>query len=192
MTGTVKLDRAKRHLDELTNELNAFFAAKPYKVGTRYDPETKKIVYYLTDVTDMPPSVASICGDVIQNLRSALDHLAYDVWVRESGGQGSAKKIYFPIDEDLAGYSKNRGRKTRGISPRSLAVIDSVKPYKGGNDILWRIHELNNIDKHRLLVTVGSSFHGVDIGSHMVHMMRKNPQFAGTPFAHMPDLSMCR
>ena len=33
-------------------------------------------------------------------------------------------------------------------------AIDALKPYGGGNDFLWRLHDLNNIDKHRLLFTV--------------------------------------
>lgn len=32
-------------------------------------------------------------------------------------------------------------------------MLDSLKPYKGGADALWRLHELNKIDKHRLLLT---------------------------------------
>ena len=33
-------------------------------------------------------------------------------------------------------------------------AIDAARPYKGGNQALWSIHELNNIDKHRSLFTV--------------------------------------
>jgi hypothetical protein len=38
----------------------------------------------------------------------------------------------------------------------AVKAIDGFEPYKGGNDLLWRIHELNNIDKHRALFTVDS------------------------------------
>ena len=75
-------------------------------------------------------------------------------------------------------YEKEKGRKTKGISQSALNLIDKAKPYKGGNDILWEIHELNNIDKHRLLVTVGSSFGSVDIGAHMQELMKTSfPNF---------------
>jgi hypothetical protein len=39
-------------------------------------------------------------------------------------------------------------------------AIHAIKPYKGGNDTLWRIHELNRIDKHRLLLTACSTHTG--------------------------------
>ncbi len=38
----------------------------------------------------------------------------------------------------------------------AIEAIDRLKPYKGGNEPLWKIHELNNIDKHRFLFTVGN------------------------------------
>src|ERR1022692_1403938 len=39
----------------------------------------------------------------------------------------------------------------------AIDAISALKPYKDGNDVLWRLHRLNNIDKHRLLVAVGSA-----------------------------------
>jgi hypothetical protein len=40
----------------------------------------------------------------------------------------------------------------------AIAAIDAAKPYKGGNEPLWRIHELNNIDKHRSLFSVAHDY----------------------------------
>jgi hypothetical protein len=59
------------------------------------------------------------------------------------------------------------------MSQAAVNLIDSVKPYKGGNDLLWKIHELNRIDKHRLLVTVGSSFQSMDVGAHLRTLIAK-------------------
>ncbi len=34
--------------------------------------------------------------------------------------------------------------------------MDSIEPYKGGKgNILWRLHQLNNVDKHRVLHRLG-------------------------------------
>lgn len=41
----------------------------------------------------------------------------------------------------------------KGMCPKAIKAIDALKPYKGGNDALWRIHELDNIDKHCALFT---------------------------------------
>ncbi len=168
-----KIDRAKQHLGELQIEISAFFASNPYRIGTRRDSQTKRLVYYLTDVASVPDKIALISGDVIQNLRSALDHLAYDLFISENKGTVSSKHIYFPIEKDLQTYEKEKVRKTKGISGKKLKLIDSIQPYKGGNDTLWTIAMLNNIDKHRLLITVGSTFGSVDIGSLMIAQMKK-------------------
>jgi hypothetical protein len=41
-----------------------------------------------------------------------------------------------------------------------------MKPYKGGNETLWRLHRLNNIDKHRLLIpaVTGLTHHSITPG----------------------------
>ncbi len=189
MTWQVKLERAERHYAELQAVLKIFFSTNPYKISTRRN-DAGKLVYYLSDVADVPVELSLITGDVIQNLRSALDHLAYDLWVREANGRGREDKIYFPIDKDEASYNRNKAGKTQGISAQSLAIIDSLSPYPGGNDALWRIHTLNNRDKHRLLVTVGSSFQSMDLGAYMMANMRKMPDLPERMRANMPDLSL--
>jgi hypothetical protein len=187
MTWQAKLERAKRHFTELETALASYFATIPYKVSTRRDG-AGKLVYYLSEVGELPVEFSLITGDVIQNLRSALDHLAYDLWVKEANGRGRGDKIYFPIDKDEASYNRSKVNKTQGISAQSLSIIDSLKPYPGGNDALWRIHTLNNRDKHRLLVTVGSSFGSLDIGSHIMAQMRRMPGLPESMRTNLPDL----
>ena len=189
MTRQAKLERAKRHYAELEAALKSFFSTNPYKISTRRN-DAGKLVYYLSDVADVPVELSLITGDVIQNLRSALDHLAYDLWVKEASGRGRDDKIYFPIDKDEASYNRNKVGKTQGISAQSLAIIDSLSPYPGGNDDLWRIHTLNNRDKHRLLVTVGSSFQSMDLGAYMMASMRKMANLPEHMRANLPDLPL--
>ena len=189
MTWQVKLARAKRHYAELDAILKFFFSRNPYKVSARRNT-VGKLVYYVSEVTDVPVELSLVTGDVIQNLRSALDHLAYELWVKEANGRGRGAKIYFPIDKDRTSYNKNKAGKTQGISARSVAIIDSLTPYPGGNDALWRIHTLNNRDKHRLLVTVGSSFQSLDLGAYMMASMRKMPNMPEEMRDNLPDLPL--
>ncbi len=170
---TAKLERAKQHKEELQKEIKSFFDSQPYKIGTKSDPQSKRLIYYLVKADVVPEKIALITGDVIQNLRSSLDHLAYMLFTVGPGNGTQGHHIYFPIAEDFDQYESNKNRKTEGITQQAKDLIDKVKPYKGGNDNLWKIQELNNIDKHRLLVTVGSSFGSVDVGAHMQESMRK-------------------
>ena len=164
---TSKLERAKQLKEELQKEVKFFFDSQPYKIDTKLDPQSKHLIYYLVKADEIPEKIALITGDITQNLRSSLDHLAYKLFAAGPGNGTEGRHIYFPIAKDFDQYKKDKSRKTEGLAQPAKELIDEVKPYKGGNDIIWKIHELNNIDKHRLLVTVGSSFGSVDIGKHL-------------------------
>lgn len=162
----LKTERAKKHLNDLEIEIGAFVNSNPYEVRGERNPQTGQPFYYVASVArDIPIRVALIAGDVIQNLRSALDHLAWNIM--EVGEADLAapltyserKQISFPItDTDSpTEYEVSRKRKVKGMRNDAVRVIDGFKPYKGGNDTLWILNQLNNIDKHRLLITVGMS-----------------------------------
>lgn len=56
-----------------------------------------------------------------------------------------------------------------GALQETFDAIDVLKPYKGGNDLLWALYRLNNIEKHRLLLTVGSQAAGINLGQLMAN-----------------------
>jgi hypothetical protein len=171
---TSKIDRAKHLKKEMEMALQIFFASQPYKIDTKTDAQSKRLIYYVTRADTVPVEIALITGDVIQNLRSALDHLAYKLFTLYSGNGTSGSHIYFPIVDNFAQYEREKGGKTRGIAQQAKVAIDTIRPYHGGNDTLWKIHKLNIIDKHRLLVTVGSSFGSMDLGAHLQDSMQRN------------------
>ncbi len=180
---TSKIDRATNLRKELEEALRTFFASDPYKIETKRDPQSHQLVYYVTKVDEVPDEIALITGDIIQNLRSALDHLAYQLFTLGSGNGTGGYHIYFPIAEDYAEYERQKSRKTTGMAQQAKDIIDTIKPYRGGNDTLWKIHKLNNIDKHRLLVTIGSSMRSADLGAHAVEEMRR-----AFPELNVPDM----
>ena len=73
---TLKLERAKKHILDLESEWTTFLKTKPYHVVFKDDLQTGERIYYVERVNDIPPVILVIVGDVLQNLRSALDHLA--------------------------------------------------------------------------------------------------------------------
>jgi hypothetical protein len=172
----VKVYRAKKHLSNLESEVIAFRDKQIYGSIADSDPTARKLReddprIAVIDFKDLAPnnptsigfslrtfrvlSFAAVCmaGDVVQNLRSALDYLANQlVWV--GSGDPPSRRVEFPIAKDADTYEREKARKVKGMCPKAVKAIDALKPYKGGNDALWRIHELNNIDKHRTLFTV--------------------------------------
>jgi hypothetical protein len=168
-----KVERSKKHIVELQAEVAGFLATNPYVIGTKRNPETRQLIYYVTGVRETPVSLALIAGDVLQNLRSALDHLAHQLIAIGTGHPGPFPYAYFPISNDVAAYEAKKGGQIKGMRPDAVTAIDAVKPYAGGNDTLWRLHKLNQIDKHRVLITVGSVFQSVDLGGYGFRSMLK-------------------
>jgi hypothetical protein len=169
----VKIERAKQHIHELNSEIRAFFDTNPFIVGTKRNPKTRQLIYYLVSVHEVPLTIAAIAGDILQNLRSALDHLAYQLVLVGRGSGDPLRHVYFPIADDAKKYESEKIKKTRGMREAAIKAIDAVKPYRGGNDILWHLNRLNNVDKHRLLITVGSAYRSINVGPHSDHFMQK-------------------
>ena len=162
---TLKVKRAKEHITELETETRRFLDTDPYKVGTKHDPQTRELVYYVTSVEPTPDCLSLIAGDAIQCLMSALDHLAYQLVCSDTGDNPpNPSRIYFPIADSPSEYESRKGGKVKGASQDTIDAIDALKPYKGGNDLLWMLYKLNNVEKHRLLLTVGSQAAGVHLG----------------------------
>jgi hypothetical protein len=118
---------------------------------------------------------------VLQNLRSSLDHLAFELFMIDTQGiAGDGKHVSFPIFDDATAYANHASEKTKGMLGNAIAAIDATRPYLGGNKILWQIHRLNNIDKHRFLIAVGSAYQSFDAGAHMQPMLSQlGPEWAG-------------
>lgn len=183
---TRKVDRAKQRMTELGQELAAFWALDPFEIKMRTESRTGAVTYYISRAVAVPDSVSLVAGDVIQNLRTALDQLAYQLFVKQSGTTSPSRHVYFPISKDETTYGAEKGRKTKGMSAGAVSAIDSVRPYGGsGNETLWHLHELNNLDKHRMLMTVGGAFASVDIGGDLVGQMRQL-----MPDVELPNLAL--
>ena len=144
--------------------LLAFKKSSPYKIGGKDDPKTGHLLYYITKADDVPLLIAVIAGDVLQNLRTALDYIAWQICPASLRHPQTS----FPVSDNATKYEAEKLRKIKGMPQAAIDAIDATKPYKGGNDTLWRLHRLNIIDKHRLLLTVGTAFSAVNIGPHAV------------------------
>jgi len=157
----VKVERAKKHLKDFDLQAEAFRDAYTHVIGTKKDPQTQQAIRYFTKLPISKFEVLAVAGDVLQNLRSALDHLAFhlvEVGLRRPVGEKIGKRIAFPIIEKASEYEGFKTRKIKGARKATVKAIDALKPYKGGNHALWLLHYVNNVDKHRHLIKVGGDY----------------------------------
>ena len=153
----VKIERAKKHLLDLETLLKQFRNERLNVVGSKGDFKAGHATHFHVDLPILPFDALAAAGDIVHNLRSALDHLAYQLVVVGSGKEPS-RRVEFPIARDHAAYEDGKAKKVEGMRPLAVKHIDNLQPYKGGNQLLWRIHELDNIDKHRTLFTVAHDY----------------------------------
>jgi hypothetical protein len=160
----LKLKRADKHIADLHDALSTFKKSNPCRIGTKRDPNTRCLSYYIESFDDVPSDIGLIAADTLFNLRSALDHVVMQLWIT-GGRQGKEAAVMFPIFDSPSKYSAQKHGKIQGLRPDAVKAIDFIQPYKGGRgQSLWVLHELNNTDKHRLLLTVGGGFNGMNIG----------------------------
>nr|WP_298414061.1 hypothetical protein [uncultured Halomonas sp.] len=148
----LKVERARSHIRELSNNIVDYLKSKPFKVVITQHPGSKEQLWMLRVRHDIPRVYAAIIGDVIHNLRASLDLLATEL-VTKSGGDPN--KIYFPFGNDET--SLDNMIKRRGIDQAGkeiVGLIKSLKPYKGGNELLRGLHDLDITDKHKSLIPV--------------------------------------
>jgi hypothetical protein len=145
-----KVDRAKVHLDALTEAVEAWKKSQSTSFSDYDNLERGEYVVELR-----PPNVdirtALIAGDFICCLRSSLDHLA---WQLAATGSGNPNKVSFPmIGVDNPDNQRLFIKSTIGIPEEALVTIRSLQPYQVGDKYkrkyLWILHTLWNIDKHR-------------------------------------------
>jgi len=160
----IKVERAKKHLRDLAAEV---LAKEGVGVVTRnLDTQGGKgsantIKFGLTnDAPKIVPcfsaDVLAGVGDIAHNLRTALDHLMCHLLL--VAGSKITKQDYFPISESFDRYESRKAGIVNRVRPKVIETLDWLKPYKGGNDDLWRVHELDRIDKHRALFTLAHDF----------------------------------
>jgi hypothetical protein len=158
LNSKLKLDRAKKHIIELNNDIINYVKSKPYRVVIESDPKSPNHLWTLRVRHEVPCHFSAIIGDAIHNMRSALDLLASDL-VRANNG--NVKNVYFPFANDANSLEDAiEIRKIARAGEDVVNIIRSLKPYKGGNDRLRAIHDLDITDKHKALIP---SLHHVGI-----------------------------
>ena|SRR5438477_8587382 len=184
---TPKIERAYKHILEIEAAIIAFRQTDPYAFRPKPNPQTGAIDYCVAEAPAVPVDIRVISGEIIQNLRSALDYLI--VQLLDVEGKEPDSKTGFPIYDSLEKFEADPFGKIKLIGRQSsIDAINATKPYKGGNDILWKLHRLNIRDKHHLLIVVGMAFGSIDAFSHFKRIGLMPPQIETKGLRWRPEV----
>ncbi|HEY5072997.1 MAG TPA: hypothetical protein VII63_13320 [Caulobacteraceae bacterium] len=117
----------------------------------------------------LPFAVAVEAGAYVNAIRSSLDILATALAHRHRMAIRD-EDIYFPIVASEAVFTdgKYKGSKfVQGLPAPERRLVELLKPYQGGNPLLWSLHHLDILRKHFRLLAVDAnpaSFHITGLG----------------------------
>ncbi len=151
-----KIERANNLLASLERESNAFFAEN-YRVASDLDQETQKYRFLASGNPVLPPQFSVLIGEIVYHLRTVLDHLIFVL----AGGRGDPTRLTFPVCRSEDQYQRAiRKGVVKGVPGKAVQVIERLQPYQTSPDpeqaVLYQLHHLNIMDKHRLLLAVAA------------------------------------
>lgn len=162
-----KVEQAEKHLKNLRNEWEKY-REHAFLVKAKDDAQTGERVWYLAHAYPIPPDMPLMVGDAVHCLRCALDHVIYHLVSVCTSDPQAFKQLYYPIGRDAADfadrlkaastYKPKGGVALQRLRPEAVKAIEAFAAFEGGfGTLLWRVHCLDIIDKHHVLLTVASS-----------------------------------
>jgi hypothetical protein len=150
----LKIERAKHHINDLHSRIADFGATDFYSLNAEKNIETAECRLKVEVEKPFPDDFALIIGDTVHNLKSALDVTVNEVVFRRLNRYDDYTRFPLRKTKDNLVSALNGGLIKQASEAVVEFIVNAVKPYKGGNDALWSLHDLNILDKHRLLLPV--------------------------------------
>jgi len=176
----LKIERAKEHIGQLESAISDFRNSHPYTLVPQEKPHIEHTALCVGEVHPVPCRISLIIGDVVHNLRSSLDHLAWQLV--EAEGAIPTSKTHFPISESVQKYaSAVANGAIKGVSTHASKLIEASQRYVTNDDTLWNIHQLDRIDKHRLMITGAAALRQWGVSVMGVDMFWSNTPFVLEP-----------
>ena len=163
-----KVERAKEHRDCLQAHITETFAVESNRprLGAKFEPSTGEnvlFINYVPDLTELFERASLILGDAAHCLRSALDHLVYQLGWREQGSAFDPENTMFFIGETPTEVDAGNKRWLRQLSCTDRKIL---RPYQGDERIhdqlslypdlnpMVVLRDLDDADNHRRLNTI--------------------------------------
>jgi hypothetical protein len=144
----LKLARAHVHFNSFKK-----FPARLSKDNSRYgrqeyNHKLGQYEFYTEDEWLLDETIPLVIGDVLNNARSVLDHVAYLL------ARNPSRRTGFPIFQGAPAFKRYAGRQMVTMKLSAKKIIQRLQSYQRPDGLysLWWLHELNNIDKHRALL----------------------------------------
>ncbi|WP_063126127.1 hypothetical protein [Nocardia fusca] len=159
----IKWARGVEHQRGLARELREFSRGDTYdyirfdNAGNRSDPLVK--MYWVLRVRQPYPERWSVLvGDILTNLRAALDHTFWAATITATGMPARPQLVTFPLYGDKDKFKSKAKDLQHLVAPEFWELVEAVQPFHADQPDrvpLDSLRWLSNVDKHRAVHIVG-------------------------------------
>jgi hypothetical protein len=147
------IDWAVSQFPSLNERITVWVNANIKTIIKDPDPNVPNNVVVAVEKEPLPLSFIVETGAYIHSIRSALDILATSLAYRYQ--MPNPEDVYFPVavSEKVFMSGGYKGVDfVQGLPSTERAIIECLKPYQGGNELLWALHRLDITRKHKRLL----------------------------------------
>lgn len=152
-----KLFHARCHAQAVVEEIERYYEGNPGALIREESGTPEGPSFRFRAKRPIPACIPLRIGDTLQNLRSVLDYLIWELVISNKGKPGD--RHMFPICESPKGFKDalKRGRLS-DVPNEAQDLIEGIQPYyfdQVGREhsVLAILDELVNINKHRKILT---------------------------------------
>jgi hypothetical protein len=159
----VKIDRARALRRDLHESMKAYLSTDWYAIEPQIDPTENLALAVIRIKRPVDPTWSVMVGDIVHNLRSALDYLIHELVKVETGSHpppAPKGKTQFPICLSPEHFDKASTAMLEGVGDEARALIRSHQPFATGHGAespLAILATLSNLDKHRSIQLTAAS-----------------------------------
>lgn len=156
--------RADSHFVELRKNISLYKKRSAYEVVniklpvSRYEERRVKIK------SPIPIEIPCITFDIVNGLRSSLDHAVYES-VQFLTGKESPESTKFPFGDSYSEAEAQFGGEGKGVPASIRDTLLDFGPYPNGDRLLWGFNKLRNRKIHRSLAPLLFRIGGMGIGT---------------------------
>jgi len=161
-----KIERAKKHINDTNAVVSEFLTESPFQLRVSEQRDPHRRLVYIKAKKPIPASLTMILGDAVHNLRSALDQLCWGIVGSKAKNPRSVGFPFVALKDALGGAINTR---QMNVAPKNVIdEIHALKPYPSGDKYLHAVKSLDETDKHRNILVVGT---GVEIAARQLQTL---------------------
>ena len=149
-----KINRAQSLLNEYTGIVDNYGANLVVRMA--HEPDANDLVHVKLKAFEAVPDLAShLAAEIIYHVRSTLDQMVGEIG--RQAGLNNTSHLYFPFVGTRGEFSSPRNlKKMRGLPIDVQQLLEKLEPFEDGDKKLWGLGKFANVDKHNILIPIGS------------------------------------